>query len=366
MGPSDWAHHNPVRIVGGTLDDLSRHLPNCRHVLLVTSLGFTRRGVTAKVRSLFADRQVTIYDKVRPNPDLDALDSATAAYGSLKIDGVVGLGGGSALDAAKVLAVTLHDPLPKPLDHVLRQGKPHAWAGRLPLAAVPTTAGTGAEVTPFATVWDHLARNKYSLAGPQVYPDVALLDAALTLSLPPAETLYPGLDATSHALESLWNRNRTPVSSALAMRALALIVEALPGVLEKPEDLGLRRRMQEASVLAGLAISQTRTALAHAISYPLTTHFGVTHGLACSFTLPALLRLNLPFLAKNGCDEKVLLATLAVLERFALAKRLAELVPAGAVVGLKDFMTNKDRSGNYAGLLPDGLDGLLQRALLQA
>ena len=365
VAPNTWSHFNPVRVAAGRLDDLPHHVQPCRHILLVTSHGFTGRGVTARVQELLSSLRVTVFDEVRPNPDLENLDAATAGLRSAGIDGVVGLGGGSVLDSAKVLAVTLVDPLEGPLDHVFRQGASHEWAGQLPMIAVPTTSGTGAEVTPFATVWDHTNHKKHSLTGPHMFPTSALLDASLTLSLPPEETLHTGLDATSHALESLWNHNRTPVSSAFAMRALSLVVDALPGALDAPGDITYRRHMQEASLLAGLAISQTRTAIAHAVSYPLTSHFGVPHGLACSFTLPSLLEANLPHLVSDGLDERVLLTVLALLQRFDLGDRVSKYAQPEAVLALQNSMTTKGRSENYACPLPFGIDGLLERSLSQ-
>jgi alcohol dehydrogenase len=162
----------------------------------------------------------------------------------------------------------------------------------LPLVAVPTTAGTGSEVTPFATVWDHQNKKKHSVTGDDLYAQTALLDPELTLGLPDEVTVSSGLDAISHAFESTWNRNATPVSLGFATASLQLSLKALPILHENPENLEQRAAMLQASTLAGMAISQTRTALAHSISYPLTAHFGLPHGIACSFTLPALLEFN--------------------------------------------------------------------------
>src|SRR5690606_20309422 len=125
-----------------------------------------------------------------------------------------------------------------PLGKVLREGRQQTWEKKIPLVAIPTTSGTGAEVTPFATVWDQSEHRKYSITGDLIFPDTAVLDPELTLSLPEKETLYPGLDAISHALESLWNVNRTPVTAGFAIQALELAVEALPTVLGNPADLG--------------------------------------------------------------------------------------------------------------------------------
>ena len=283
-----WGHHNPVRIVCAPIETLASHVHG-QHVLLVTTPGFVKRGVVQQIQSILAPKQITVWDGVKPNPDLRDLDAATALLRTKGVDCVVGLGGGSALDAAKVLATTLTSPSQTTLANVFRDSASPAWAQRLPLVAISTTSGTGAEVTPFATVWDHEHHQKHSLAGDFVYPDLALLDARLTLSLGEEDTLYPALDAISHALESLWNKNCTPVSAAFAYQALALSNDALPSVLKEPTNHAHRQALQTASVLAGLAISQTRTAIAHAISYPLTTHYQVPHGLACSFTLPNLI-----------------------------------------------------------------------------
>jgi phosphonate metabolism-associated iron-containing alcohol dehydrogenase len=283
-----WSHYNPVRVEWSPLETLAKHVSG-QHVLLVTSPGFVKRGVAQRVKDILAPRLITVWDGVKPNPDLKDLDAASRALRPLKLGCVVGLGGGSALDAAKVLATTIPTPALPTLAQVFRDKAPTQWVPRLPLVAIPTTAGTGAEVTPFATIWDHEQHKKYSLSGDFMFPDVALLDASLTMTLDEEDTLYPALDAISHALESLWNKNCTPVSRAFAYQALALSNASLTEAIADPENYKHRRNLQNASVLAGMAISQTRTAIAHAMSYPLTVHFGVPHGLACSIMLPKLI-----------------------------------------------------------------------------
>lgn len=279
-----WSHHNPVSVVSGVgaRFQLPSLLPE-GPVLLVTSEGMVRRGMAEAVMSLCADREWTVRTAAS-NPDLDELDAMALPPAK----SVVALGGGSAIDAGKALAAKLANP-GAALAEWLR-GRMPGTAAMLPLICLPTTAGTGAEVTPFATIWDTEFQKKRSLAGPFLYPRHALLDPELSLSVPWQTTLFCGLDAVSHALESLWNKNATPVSVLLANEALRLAGKALPALEHDLENIALREAMQAAALLAGLAISQTRTAIAHAISYPFTLHFGVPHGLACSFTLPALLR----------------------------------------------------------------------------
>nr|WP_254045934.1 iron-containing alcohol dehydrogenase [Paenalcaligenes hominis] len=161
------------------------------------------------------------------------------------------------------------------------------------LYTLPTTSGTGSEVTPFATIWDHANKKKLSLTGMDVFPSMALVDADLTETVPIHTVLYTGLDTINQAAESIWNKNANPVTLSYAYKALQLAMHALPRLIAGTCKATEKEYMAEASTLAGLAISHTRTALCHSISYPLTAHFGVPHGLACAFTMPAVLRHNI-------------------------------------------------------------------------
>ena len=288
-----WGYYSPVRIAcaTGASIRLGEHVAFER-IVLVTSPGFTRRGLVGRIRDALGTRLAGVVDDVEPNPDLLDIDRQADAVRDLKPDAIVGLGGGSAMDTAKAMARLLAQPAGATLAAHFRDGTALEPIPALPMVAVPTTAGTGAEVTPFGTVWDFERAKKYSVAGDDLYPAATILDPELTLGLPEDVTVSSGLDAISHAFESTWNRNASPVTLGLAMKSLQLSLPALPRLKDDPADIQARRAMMEASLLAGLAISQTRTALAHSISYPLTARFELPHGIACSFTLPALLRFN--------------------------------------------------------------------------
>ena len=341
-----WSHQNPVRIVCAPLETLAQHV-NAHHVLLVTTPGFVKRGVVQRVTDALAAHQVTVWDGVKPNPDLQDLDAATATLRALDIGGVVGLGGGSALDAAKVLATTIASAAEPTLREVFRNKAVTDWAPRLPLVAIPTTSGTGAEVTPFATVWDHAEQKKHSLTGDFVYPDVALLDATLTLTLGEEDTLYPALDAISHALESLWNKNGTPVSRALAFQALALSKEALPTAIGNPNNLEARQKLQIASTLAGMAISQTKTAIAHAISYPLTSIYGVPHGLACSFSLSAIIGTYLQQIDLGNQEKKIIIEIAELLRSLNLNFRITKFIKNRELWNVLRQSNSNERADNF-------------------
>jgi len=330
----------------GALSRLPELIPSQGKILLLTTAGFTKRRMTERVLQVCNRSRFVVFDQVAPNPELDALDQITDYFRKKDISVIVAIGGGSVLDSGKVLGVTLPSKLETPLQKKIRKGIDHPWESSLPVITIPTTAGTGAEVTPFATVWDKLTQKKYSVSGEMVFPAHALLDPELTITLPSKETFYTGLDAISHALESIWNKNRTPVSLSFALDALNLANEALPIVLKQPDNILMREKMQNASFFAGLAISQTKTALAHSISYPLTIHHGIPHGLACSFTLPALIEKYLA-IVNNRTIKQALQKTLVTLKRFDLGAEVAKYSNIAGLFKYIDEMYNPERAGNY-------------------
>lgn len=295
-----WRYRNPVDVKFGvgTFETLGTVLAG-RAYCLVTYDDANGGGVFAELTRRVvgqAGAPAVMVRNIGPNPDFVGLAESCRTYAAAPrpVEAIVALGGGSVMDAAKVLAAASGD-----FDAVrfhLETGKGGDALGRTPIIAVPTTAGTGSEVTSWATVWDTGAMKKYSLTRDTLYPEAALVDPLLTLGLPRTVTISTGLDALSHALESLWNVNANPVSGALAELAAREVLDALPLLVDDLDNEALRTRLARASLFAGLAFSNTRTALAHALSYHLTLHHGVPHGIACSFSLPMVMR------AVAGCD----------------------------------------------------------------
>lgn len=185
----------------------------------------------------------------------------------------------------------------------LATGRPIPEA-HLPLIAVPTTAGTGSEVTSVSVLSDHARGIKAPMSAPGFYPILAVVDPALTLTVPPRLTAQTGFDALCHAIEAYWSRHHQPACDALALSAAATILRWLPRAVAAPEDIEARSRMAEASLLAGLAFAMPKTTSAHACSYPLTNRLGIAHGEACALTLTWFMRLN----ATRGCRRTAALA----------------------------------------------------------
>jgi phosphonate metabolism-associated iron-containing alcohol dehydrogenase len=287
-------YHNPVAITfgPGTLERLPEVVGQ-RKVVLVTFPEAEGLGLTKRIRDLLGDRLVAVEPDTVPNPDVASLTGMYERFWKDHgaVDVVLGVGGGSALDTAKALMVGTPSGKFSELVQLLATGKPFTPARVKPLITVPTTAGTGSEVTPWATVWDRTpgAQKKYSLHLKETWPEAAIVDPELTISLPAGPTLASGLDALSHSLESIWNVNSNPISDTYAIAAAREAMATLPALMKDLENPALRARMSLAALKAGMAFSNTKTALAHSISYDMTLNHGLPHGIACSFTLPMVL-----------------------------------------------------------------------------
>ena len=236
-----------------------------------------------------AGAPVMIIDDVAPNPDFKLLAKQASRFLSLprKPEVFVAIGGGSVIDTTKVLASAGGNF--ELVRSYLVSGTGEESLTATPIIAVPTTAGTGSEVTCWATVWDNHSKKKYSLNRPVLYPEHAVVDPELMLAKPLALTISTGLDALSHALESIWNINATETSADFAITAAIEILEVLPKLANDLGSFELRKRMAGAALTSGLAFSRTKTAIAHSISYPISLNHDVIHGVACSFTLPIVL-----------------------------------------------------------------------------
>jgi phosphonate metabolism-associated iron-containing alcohol dehydrogenase len=286
-----WRYHNPVDVHfgAGVLARLPALLA-ARTVTLVTFPEAASLGLLDRLRELLGARLVQVIDHTEANPDVAGLTPLYEGYwAGAGGEAIVAVGGGSVIDTAKALMVGTADGSFAALVELLAAGRPFVPHAVRPLVAVPTTAGTGSEVTPWATVWDRAAGRKHSLHLPQTWPQAALVDPQLTLSLPAAPTLAAGLDALSHALEAIWNVNANPVSDTHAVAAARQVLANLPRLMHDLRDPALREAMARAALQAGLAFSNTKTALAHSISYDMTLRHGLPHGIACSFTLPMVL-----------------------------------------------------------------------------
>jgi phosphonate metabolism-associated iron-containing alcohol dehydrogenase len=285
-------YFNPVQSVygPGALSRLPELLAG-RKAALVTFPEARAIGLLPRLEQALQGHLACVIDQVRPNPDVAELAATWEQFwrDHRDVEVIVAIGGGSAIDTAKALMVGNESGSFQDLVAGLAGEKAFLPTRFKTLIAVPTTAGTGSEVTPWATIWDRERQKKYSLHLPQTWPTYAVIDPELMLSLPASVTLQSGLDALSHALEAIWNVNANPVSDTFAVAAVRDTLDVLPRLMRNLNSLDLRGRMALAALKAGMAFSNTKTALAHSISYEMTLRYGLPHGIACSFPLPMVL-----------------------------------------------------------------------------
>ena len=271
---------------------------------------------------------LTVWSDVRGEPTRADLARAIAAASACGADFVVGLGGGSAMDVAKLVAALADGR--QDFDAVVATG---LLAERsLPLACIPTTAGTGSETTPIAILEDEEAQLKKGVVSEHLVPDFAYLDPELTVSMPAAVTAATGIDALTHCIEAYANRFAHPMVDAWALEGIRLIAANLESAWRRPDDLAAREAMLRASHLGGMCLGPVNTAAVHALAYPLGGEFHVAHGVANSLLLPHVLRFNIGAAPKryaevaralgvgmSGSDETVATAGIEEVERLSAA-----------------------------------------------
>ncbi|MDI6641844.1 MAG: iron-containing alcohol dehydrogenase [Elusimicrobiota bacterium] len=330
----------PPKIVFGrgsinSLPDLINE--NQGSVLLVTGKNFSNNtGLTTKVMKLLHNKKIIHYDEVTPEPSTDLVDAGLQIAKSEQAEVVIGLGGGSAIDVGKAIAAlmnepgtstipntitsdasigssasptyptpaTLHSPYVIPVPSVedylegTHQQKIISSQG-IPFIAVPTTAGTGAEVTKNAVLLSKTQKAKRSIRHDSLFPKVAVIDPELTLTLPPHITAQSGMDALTHLLEGYLTKNSNSITDAIALEGIKLVNTALITAVKEPENYTARERMSLAALFGGIVLANSGLGLAHGISSVLGGEFNIPHGLANAVLLPYVLEFN-----AESCKEK--------------------------------------------------------------
>jgi alcohol dehydrogenase len=257
--------------------------------LIVCSKRTKREIILDKNFSFIKTNRVLWIDDVTPNPSLTYLEKKKKHFKNRKFDYIIAIGGGSVIDTAKALMIMFSIKKKENLKNIIKDISNLKIKNSYKLIVLPTTAGTGSEVTPYATIWDEKNKKKLSLNNKALYPYVAIIDPVLTFNLPKQETINTGLDSLNQAFESIWNKNANKLTLTYAFKSIKLSLSALAKINKNINDKKSRSDLAKASLYAGICISQTRTSICHSISYPLTAHFNIPHGLACAFTMVAII-----------------------------------------------------------------------------
>ena len=285
---------SPPRIIhgAGSLSNLGGEAAKLgRKALIVTGRDSSARsGSLEKVRQalLGGGLEVAVFAEVEPDPSVATVEKGVALARDKGSDVIVALGGGSPMDAAKAISLMLANP-GRIQDYELQAP---AQAGP-PIVAIPTTAGTGSEVTRVSVISDTAAKKKMPIFGDMLVPALAILDAEFTVSMPRNVTAASGMDALTHAVEAYLSKKANLLTDPLALAAISTLAANLPVVLEFPEDVDAREEMLLGQLQAGLAFSNSSVGLVHSMSRPLGAMFGVPHGAANAMLLPAVTDYNL-------------------------------------------------------------------------
>ncbi|MCU0576546.1 MAG: iron-containing alcohol dehydrogenase [Desulfobacterota bacterium] len=259
-------------------------------VLIVTDKGVISAGLLKSIEESFKASKVkyAVFDKVQPDPRYEIVAECVAAAREAKAQMLVGIGGGSPMDIAKVTAVMLTNKGPIGayfgIGLIPRPG--------LPTILIPTTAGTGSEVTPIAILSDEGEKLKKGIVSPYLYPAIGILDPELTVGLPPAVTAATGMDALIHAIEAYTSINASTITDMYCTKAIELIYRNIRTAFAKGDNMEARTAMMEGALLAGIAFANAGVTAVHAFAYPIGAEFHIPHGIANTLMLPHVIRFN--------------------------------------------------------------------------
>jgi alcohol dehydrogenase len=297
MTTPSFRFYNPVKIIAGenALDSLGYELKQLgvKRPLFITDQGVAAAGLTGLVNDVLAKADIAgdaLFDRVPPDSSPQIVDQAAGLYREHQCDGIVAVGGGSVIDTGKAVNIVVTEGAES-----LAELKGVKLRNPMqPFIVIPTTSGTGSEVTYAAMIMDVAKKQKMLFASYLLFPNTAILDPRMTVSLPPLATAATAMDAMTHAIEACICKPRNPFSNAHSMEAIRLIANHLPTVLNNPDDREARFYLANAACLAGAAFSNSGVGLVHALGHALGGVCRVPHGVAMSIFLPHGLEFNLP------------------------------------------------------------------------
>lgn len=278
-----------VVLVEGGLARLAEYAADLGDRPLLVTGRHSARATGSLDRVLEQCTNTEVFDEVEENPSFETCEAGAVRCRQAGCDYLLALGGGSPIDAAKAIAALACMEQPS---CAARLQSPVAAGEALPLVAIPTTAGTGSEATPYSVLVDRQRNCKVTMRGPGLFPRTALLDPELSVTMPRHVTVATGLDALSQAMEGVLSHHATPMGDTLALETCRLVRQWLPRAANHPNDVEARAAMLHAAMLSGCVIAQSRTTLVHGMGYYFTLNYGVAHGLANALLLPPVFQHN--------------------------------------------------------------------------
>lgn len=352
----------PIRYKGvGMLRMTSVELKShsIQHVLIVTDDGVKNSGIVERVTTLLDESNISfeIFADVKPNPDEAVIEEISKVYINSGAKGFIGIGGGSVIDATKVASVIVNqtDKKPRDFEGMLKIRKKSAYT-----LMIPTTAGTGSEVTLAAVISNPDERKKYRIMDPKLIPNATILSPEVVESLPAKLTAETGMDALTHAVEAYINRSQTKQTEKDALQAVNLIHQNLEKSYDEPHDLGARLSMLEASYFAGRAFTRAYVGNIHAISHALTAFYDAPHGQTNATVMPIVLRMygdvvyqrlaeladQIELIDISSSDEEKALAFIEWIEGLNGKFKISKTVPEIDMADMEELITHAYKEAN--------------------
>jgi len=385
-----WEFNLPTKVIfgRGSLDKVGREVKSLgRTILLVTGRRALREsGILDSVNRILNKEKIRsiIYDQVSPEPDIEVVDKGTVFARRNKCNVVVGIGGGSAIDVAKAIAgLAREEDFRSVTEYLEGEGTKRLNSYGLPFIAIPTTAGTGAEVTRNAVIVNRQTRSKRSFRSNYLFARMTIIDPALTVSLPKEITASSGIDTLSHLIEGYVSRKSNPLTDALAIKGISLVAEALIPAYNNGSDLEAREKMSLASLLGGIVLTNSGLGIAHGIAPFLGALYNIPHGVANGILLRQAIEFNLSSSIQKFktiaralgekidgiTDEEAGCKALSMVERMVRELRFPQnltefgVKPEGLAELAKKSLTSNSTRGNPRQVSYEDLLSLLRRIM---
>lgn len=287
--------HIPVKIIFGCgrINELNQSIDQQNILIVTDAVILEKTNIIKNIKLILKNRSVSIFSEVEENPSYQCIEKGAQYARSKNIELIIGIGGGSSMDAAKGIALRIHNQAT--IKEIVEKNA--AVTDVIPIICIPTSSGTGSEVTPFAVFTDTVTHLKNGFSHPSIFPSISIIDPELTYSMPASVIINTGLDAMAHAIEAYLSKLSFEMNDQLALEAIKIVVENLENAAKK--EVKAMNKMAYAAMLGGIVISHASTILPHIMGYPLTTYHGLAHGRACIILQPTFIN----FLKENKLES---------------------------------------------------------------
>jgi len=299
----NYKFYFPVNVIFNikSIDLLNSYiLPERKIMIVCGKKSIKETGLLKKIKNLLSKNNIFIFDRIYKEPDINIVDTAVKFAKENKIEVIIGIGGGSVIDTSKAVSVLVNENnFTTVMDYLEIDGHKQVCTEKIKMIAIPTVSGSGAEVTRNSVIYNPLTKTKRSFRNDCIFPDIAIIDPELTLTVPAKQTAISGLDALCHLTESFLSKKSNQFTDILCIEGIKLVINSLEKLIYDLNNLQLRENISQASVLGGIVISNSGLTFGHGIGAVIGPRFNLPHGLSCGILLPEVINFSFNYLSKE-------------------------------------------------------------------